>query len=73
MLRFDVFGYRVGIDRIEGRWQAYLLGSEGKRRDAGWVIPDDLPKELLAQYLADLFHEAATPARPDVVELANNG
>lgn len=73
MLRFDAFGYLIGIERVAGRWRAYYLGAEGKRRDAGVVIPDDLPESELARFLADLFHEAATPERPDVVPIVKSG
>lgn len=69
MLRFDVFGKRVGVERTPGGWITYWLGNEGKRRPAEFVIPDFVAEDELAQYLRDLFHESASPQHPDVVPL----
>jgi hypothetical protein len=41
-------------------------GGDGKRRPANIVIPSGLDAHGVAQYLDDLFHEAATPERPKV-------
>jgi hypothetical protein len=61
--RFDVFGRAIAI-RATGaptpRWAAFVLGPEGKRRPAEFVVPDFVAAEELAQFLADLFHESAT-------------
>lgn len=70
LLRFDVFGQRVAIERRDGGWVPWLLGSDGKRRRAGFEVPDFVAEDELAQYLADLFHESATPARPEVRRIA---
>jgi aminoglycoside 6'-N-acetyltransferase-1b/aminoglycoside 6'-N-acetyltransferase-2 len=65
-LRFSVFG-RIFMIRREGVvWQAYAVGNDGKRAPAGFVVPDFIPEDGLAQYLADLFHENATPTNADV-------
>lgn len=69
MLRFDVFGKRVGVERTSDGWIACWLGNEGKRRPAEFVIPDFVAEDELAQYLRDLFHESASPQHPDVVPL----
>ena len=66
VLRFNVFGTFVSIEATASGWQAYLLGPDGKRRPADFVVPDFIPEEGLGQYLADLFHEAATPTNGDV-------
>lgn len=68
-LVFDVFGTRVCIAGAPGAWRAFLLGADGKRRPAGFIVPAILVEEELAQYLADLFHEATTPKRGDVVRI----
>ena len=65
-IRFTVFGRRIAITGTRGHWSAYELGVDGKRRPAGFVVAHDLLEEELAQYLADLFHEAATPSNGDV-------
>jgi hypothetical protein len=33
-LRFDVYGQRVAVQRTADGWQAFVLGTEGKRRRA---------------------------------------
>lgn len=70
MLRFDVFGRAIGIDRREGEWRAFYLGADGKRREATDVlIPPTLTESELPRFLADLFHESATPERREVRRL----
>ena len=70
MIRFDVFGRLIGVERIGGEWQAYHLEGEGKRRRApGVIIPTFVEEDDLAQYLADLCHERARPETPDVRRL----
>ena len=70
MIRFDVFGRLVGVRREGDAWQVYYLVGEGKRvvaRDL--IVPPDLPESGLARAFADLAHERATPAKPDVTRL----
>lgn len=70
MLLFDVFGRRIGVQRTGDRWRVVLVGEDGKHRAApGVVIPPSVPEAELARYLADVFHESATPERPDVVRV----
>lgn len=58
--RFSVLGERVAIRaRPGGGWDAFALGNDGKRRPAGFVVPDFISAQELAQYLFDLFHESA--------------
>jgi hypothetical protein len=65
-LRFNVFGRIFSVQRDGGSWKAYAVGSDGKRSPAGFVIPDFVEEEDVAQFLSDLFHESATPANGDV-------
>lgn len=67
--RFNVFGTLVAIVGAPGRWQAFYLGAEGKRRLADFVVPADIARDELGQYLGDLFHEDATPRNHEVREL----
>jgi len=67
--RFNVFGRRIAIVASGDGWKAFVLGAEGKRRPAGFVVPDFIPAEELAQYLGDLFHENATPTHNDVTQI----
>ncbi len=69
-LRFNVFGQYFAVAGVDGAWRAFHLGNDGKRRPAGFVIPHDVTEDKLAQYLADLFHEAATPRNSEVKQLA---
>lgn len=70
MLRFDVFGRQVGITREDDRWHAVFIGPEGAHREArGIEIPSYLEEGDLQRFLADLYHESASPDCPDVVRL----
>ena len=67
--RFNVFGRLVAIKPASNGWEAFVLGAEGKRRPAEFVVPEFIPEEGLRQYLADLFHESATPTNGDVTQI----
>ena len=67
--RFDVFGNLVAIRAVEGGWQAFDLGNEGKRRPAAFVVPAFVEAGDLRQYLADLFHESARRSNDRVTAL----
>ena len=71
LLVYDVFGRRLGVLREEGGgWLALELGTDGTHRPAkGVTIPPWIEEDALSRFLADLFHESASPARPDVVFL----
>jgi hypothetical protein len=64
--RFNVFGRIFLVRREAGLWQAFAIGSDGKRVPAGFVVPDFVEEAELEQYLYDLFHESATPGNGDV-------
>lgn len=66
MIRFNVFGTLVGVEWANGQWKPYYLGNEGKRRDADFIIPTDVAEGEIADYLAVVFHERATPERNGV-------
>jgi hypothetical protein len=59
--RFNVFGTLISITGSAGNWQAFHLGADGKRRPADFIVPTNVADHELAEYLADLFHENATP------------
>ena len=46
------------------------LGADAKRRAADFIVPGDVTEADLAEYLADLFHENATPRNSSVTQLA---
>jgi len=60
-LKFDVFGRHVLIVEKDGGWEAFYLGSEGKRRIAKDIsVPSGITESEMIQYLGDLCHEWAT-------------
>ena len=61
-MRLDVYGKLVEVELREGRWFAFYVGGEGKKRPAhDLVIPADIVATELPRYLADLCHEWARP------------
>jgi hypothetical protein len=69
---FDVFGRIMLIEASEDGWAAFYVGQDGKRRRADFQIPGSIDGDELAQYLDDLFHEDASPARPSVVPFSRD-
>ena len=67
--KFKVFGRIIQIQREGALWQAYAAGVDGKRTPAGFVVPDFIGEDDLAQYLFDLFHDSATPINGDVSKI----
>ncbi len=59
--RFNIFGELIAVSGSPGAWKAYHLGPDGKRRPADFIVPNDIAEDDLCEYLADLFHENATP------------
>ena len=47
-------------------YKVYRVGADGKRTPAGFVVPDFVQEDELAQFLEDLFHESASPYNGDV-------
>ncbi|HJV00345.1 MAG TPA: hypothetical protein VJ752_07355 [Burkholderiaceae bacterium] len=68
--RFNIFGKLIAIVGANGAWNAFYLGNDGKRRPADFVVPNDVQEEDLCEYLADLYHENATPRNCNAVRLA---
>lgn len=60
-LKFNIFGALIAVSGSPGAWKAYHLGPDGKRRPADFIVPNDIAEVDLCEYLADLFHENATP------------
>lgn len=68
-LRFNIFGAHIAVTGAPGAWQAFRLGTEGKRRPADFIVPGDVTEDELCEYLADLFHENATPRNATAEQL----
>jgi hypothetical protein len=67
--RFNIFGSLIAITGSDGVWRAFYLGADGKRRPADFVVPNDVAEDELCEYLADLYHENATPRSSNAVQL----
>lgn len=67
-MKLNVFGKKFIEVVREGReWQVFYLGNEGKKRKAeGLVIPSTIKESEIERYIADLFHEMATPLNSEV-------
>jgi hypothetical protein len=70
MMRFNVFGKLIGVERTPTGWATLFLGDDGKRRPGDFIVPDFIAEDEVAEYLRDLFHESASPHNPDVKRLA---
>jgi len=68
--RFNIFGAHIAITAPDGMWRAFYLGDDGKRRQADFIVPSDVTEDELCEYLADLFHENATPRNCNAIRLA---
>ncbi|MBC3863692.1 hypothetical protein H8K32_16410 [Undibacterium jejuense] len=69
--RFNIFGILVMVDGSPGAWRAFYLGSDGKRRAADFIVPNDIAEEELCEYLADLFHENAMPKNSTATQISS--
>lgn len=67
--RFNIFGKEIAVSGEAGAWRAFYLGADGKRRPADFIIPADVAEPDLCEYLADLFHENATPRNSNARQL----
>lgn len=68
-LRFNIFGALIAVTGSPGEWRAFYLGPEGKRRPADFIVSSDIAEHKLCEYLADLFHEQATPRNSTAKQL----
>jgi hypothetical protein len=68
-LRFNIFGKMIAVRGTPGNWQAFYLGAEGKRRPADFIVPGDVARDEICEYLADLFHEHATPRNNEASQI----
>jgi hypothetical protein len=68
-LRFNIFGALIAVAGLPGDWRAFYFGTEGKRRPADFIVPNDIAEHELCEYLADLFHEQATPRNSTAKQL----
>ena len=70
-MKFNVFGRLVEVQRYNEEWVVYYLGNEGKKRKAANIlVPSFVAEVELAEYLADLYHEWATPTNSAVKKIS---
>jgi hypothetical protein len=65
-MKLDVYGRRIEVVKERGEWAIYTLGEGKKNKITDFVIPADLGEEEILIYVADIFHELATPEKSDV-------
>jgi hypothetical protein len=68
-IKFNVFGTVMAVERHGDAWRVFSVGNDGKRSPANVAIPSSVQEAELAQYLDDVFHEAARPRHPSVTRL----
>ena len=57
-------------DKTARGWKLFLLGSEGKKRPVhDLIVPDFIDEKELGSYLADICHEWANDANPEVYRI----
>ena len=66
--RLNVFGRPFVAEHTEAGWRVHAAGADGKR---GASLVPSVPtfvhtEDELVAFLADLFHESATPERSEV-------
>ncbi|CAI0884390.1 DUF7661 family protein [Serratia ficaria] len=71
MMIFNVFGRLMGVKRVGEAWLLFnvTLPERKYARCYDIVLPWELNEEEIAGYLADIYHEAATPQRPEVFRI----
>ncbi|WP_438944494.1 DUF7661 family protein [Shewanella nanhaiensis] len=70
LLKFDVFGKAMLVQRKEGAWLLFIDSGLGLRsRVFDVVIPAELTEKDLAGYLDDIFHEHSSEKHPHVIAL----
>lgn len=68
--RFNILDSLIAITGSDGAWRAFYLGADGKRRPAGFVVPNGGAEDMLCEYLADPHHENSTPRNSNSVQIA---
>jgi len=59
-MRFDVYGrFQVEVERVNDQWIAYRVGLGTRSKVEDLVIPDDLSRQEIPNYLDAFYHELA--------------
>ena len=63
-MKFDIYGkFQLQVERENGRWQVYKIGSGYRTPVHDIIIPLEMSPEELIGFLDDIFHEASTPEK----------
>jgi hypothetical protein len=66
-MKINVYGNTIEVIKKDNYWRVFYIGPEGKKRLADdLVIPSELHKDELLEYIADLCHEWETKANNKV-------
>ena len=69
-MKLDVYGRKIEVVKSAWKWKVFILGAEGKKRLAEDItIPSHIIESDLISYIADIYHEWASPAHNRVTEL----
>ncbi|KGJ99302.1 DUF7661 family protein [Thalassotalea sp. ND16A] len=67
MHRFNVFGKKMSIHRINGEWQLFTDSASGMRaRVYDVVIPAEMDESEFCKFLDDIYHEYSSEKQPRV-------
>lgn len=71
MMIFKVFGRYIGVKPVGQGWQVFRVDMSERKYSRLYeiIIPDDLEEDEIADWLGDIYHEAASPQHPDVVRV----
>jgi hypothetical protein len=69
-IKLKAYGKPLLVQRIGEAWVLSHLSPDGKRSAAHNIaIPAELDRQGVIRYIADLLHESASEANPDVQEI----
>lgn len=69
-MKLNAYGRKIEIVKSGEKWKVFFLGEEGRKRIADDIIvPSDLKRRDLKNYIEDLLHEWATAKNNQVMEI----
>lgn len=69
-MKLNAYGRKIEIVQFGENWKVFFFGEEGKKRIADDIIvPSNIKKRELKNYIEDLLHEWATAKNNQVVEI----
>lgn len=65
-MKLNIFGRLFEVARENDQWILYSLGTGLKRKESDIPIPAELTRTEVMTFLADIFHEFASPENSEV-------